>query len=79
MWLFWSALGSKSGKKLFETGQTIMKVGPFRSLFAPILVTRVSQIDYKATILVKNESLWCPKAVSIKTIILIEWKMPLEP
>ena len=25
------------------------KVGPFRSLFAPILVTRVSQIDYKAT------------------------------
>ena len=48
------------------------KVGPFRSLFAPILVTRVSQIDTKATRLVENESLWCPITVSIKTMILIE-------
>ena len=48
------------------------KVGPFRSLFAPILVTKVSQIDYKATKLVENESLGSPTTVSIKTIILIE-------
>ena len=47
------------------------KVGHFRSLFAPILVTRVSQIDYKETKLVENESLLCPTTVSIRTMILI--------
>ena len=55
------------------------QLGPFRSLFGPILVSRVSQIDYKATKLVENESLWCPTTVSIKTMILIEWTKPLEP
>ena len=55
------------------------RVGPIRSLFTPILVPRVIQIDYKATKLVENESLWCPITVSIKTMILMEWKKPLEP
>ena len=55
------------------------KVGPFRHLFAPILVTRVPQIDYKATKLVENESLWCPTKFLSKEIVLIERKKPLEP
>ena len=48
------------------------KVGPFTSLLAQILVTKVSQIDYKATKLVENECLWCPTTVSIKKMIQIE-------
>ena len=55
------------------------KVGPFTSLLAPILVTKVSQIDYKATKLVENECLWCPTTVSIKKMIQIEWTKPLKP
>ena len=50
---------------MFSEGPNL---GPFRSLFGPILVARVSQIDYKATKLVENESLWCPITVSIKKI-----------
>ena len=55
------------------------KVGPFTSLLAQILVTKVSQIDYKATKLVENESLWCLTKFLSKEIILIERKKPLEP
>ena len=54
---------------MFSEGPNL---GPFRSLFGPILVSRVSQIDYKATKLVENECLWCPTTVSIKKMIQIE-------
>ena len=48
------------------------KVGPFRFLFVPFLVTRLSQIDYKAIKLVENENLKCSTTVSVKKIITIE-------
>ena len=47
------------------------KVGPFRSLFAPFLVTTVCQIDYKGMILAENESFNCPSMNLNKTLTQI--------
>ena len=55
------------------------KVGPFRSLFAPFLATRICQIGFKAIKMVENESLWYLTTVFIKRMIVFECKKLLEP